>query len=97
MSPRAVLARGDSRATDSAEALLTKHKEAVTQAAAAAQVVAEIERKFDVRTVDAWKVQETDWLGKVVDIKHHRELDNPYEVRKDAGARVFGPGSCTEY
>ena len=52
---------------------------------------------MDVTTVDAWKVQEAEWLKKVVDIKHHRELQNPYEVRKDAGARVCGPSSCRDY
>ena len=47
--------------------------------------------------MDAWKVQEAEWLEKVVDMKHHRELQNPYEVRKDAGAWIFGRSSGSEY
>ena len=48
---------------------------------------AEIKRKKGVNGIDLakWREMERDWLNKVVDIRNHDKLENPFELRKESG------------
>ncbi|KAI0054763.1 hypothetical protein BV25DRAFT_1816572 [Artomyces pyxidatus] len=63
-----------------ADELVKKYHAAKSGFGRASDEVKRTESQVKPEEIAAWKVEEEDWLAKVVDIKNHKDLHNPYEV-----------------
>ncbi|KAI0349249.1 hypothetical protein OH77DRAFT_1415382 [Trametes cingulata] len=64
--------------------LVEKLDTALDMASLTAEYLAGVEKELDKAELAAWRKQEREWKQKVVDIKEHKTLDNPYEPPRDA-------------
>ena len=57
----------------------------------------EFERSIDPATLAQWEVEEAEWLTKVVDIKNHKDLDDPFVHNVDESRLThFSLSGCTD-
>ena len=66
-----------------ARTLHKKYREAKTQVRRSRRFLQEFERSIDPATLAQWETEEAAWLAKVVDIKNHKDLDNPFVPNVD--------------
>ncbi|KAI0711729.1 hypothetical protein C8Q76DRAFT_623155 [Earliella scabrosa] len=64
---------------------LQKHDDAVKYHSEAKAYLVSVEAKIPPEVLQQWKDDHAAWLEKVVDIKNHKTLDNPFVARKDDG------------
>ena len=72
--------------------LVRYHETAESRLAAATEYMSTIEasiKKHHAVDIDAWRKEEREWQSKVVDIKNHKGLGNPYEPAQSAGTRAI--------
>ncbi|ETW79409.1 hypothetical protein HETIRDRAFT_322626 [Heterobasidion irregulare TC 32-1] len=62
-----------------------KYDQARTEYVRAKDALQRLETQIEPGTLAQWKVEEQNWLEKVVDMKQHDTLHNPYEPRNDKG------------
>ena len=65
-----------------------KYDQARTEYVRAKDALLRLETQIEPGTLAQWKVEEQNWLEKVVDMKQHDTLDNPYEPRNDKGPSI---------
>ncbi|KAI0715493.1 hypothetical protein C8T65DRAFT_738584 [Cerioporus squamosus] len=63
---------------DMPRALHEKYQEANRQYCRSCMFLDKSEKSIEPTTLDQWKAEEAVWLAKVVDIKMHNDLDNPF-------------------
>lgn len=80
-------------------ALVGKHTQATKQLKMAEETLAKVEATVRNKSEDgaeklrAWKKAEASWLRRVLDLTSHRDLENPYEPRKERG-ECLDSNSC---
>ncbi|KAI0744400.1 hypothetical protein C8Q76DRAFT_604248 [Earliella scabrosa] len=67
-----------------AQTLVHKHEEATKQWTLAQEYLNSIEEGIPLQVLCEWRREEAEWLSKVVDIKTHKTLDNPFVTPKDS-------------
>ena len=67
------------------KATCKKYDEARVHLKEAERTLVTIEGQVASDMLKGWKDEERVWLVKVVDMKEHERLSNPYEPRKEAG------------
>ena len=63
--------------------MVRKHEEAVKQWRLATEYLGSVSEGIPLEVITKWRSEEAAWLAKVVDIKNHKTLDNPYVAPKD--------------
>ncbi|KAI0060783.1 hypothetical protein BV25DRAFT_1806721 [Artomyces pyxidatus] len=66
-------------------ATVAKHREALAGHEVAQDLLNKTEAQIPTEMLEDWKKEEEDWLAKVVDIKNHATLNNPYEAENVKG------------
>lgn len=62
-----------------------KHDRARREFSKAKDSLTQLETQIETATLREWRREEQEWLAKVIDMRHHKELNNPYEPTKDKG------------
>ena len=75
------------RFTPTAAALCDKHDEAQKYLSQAQAYLTDIEARVPPSVLEQWRADQEDWLLKVVDIRNHKTLDNPFIAPKSDGTR----------
>ncbi|KAI0708129.1 hypothetical protein C8T65DRAFT_708633 [Cerioporus squamosus] len=65
--------------------LTKRYLQACTQSSEVEERVRKLEAGLDGAALAEWKKHEQKWLREVVDVKKHKKLDNPYELKMDRG------------
>ena len=68
-----------------ARTLTDKYDEAVKYRDKAKTYLDGVEEGIPGHVLRQWKEEEAEWLTKVVDIKNHKTLDNPFTAPKESG------------
>ncbi|TFK87312.1 hypothetical protein K466DRAFT_491107 [Polyporus arcularius HHB13444] len=63
---------------DMPRTLAKKYREAKKQLRTSSRFLTKFEKSIDSVTLATWKKEEAEWLAKVVNIKNHKDLDNPF-------------------
>ncbi|KAI0706563.1 hypothetical protein C8Q76DRAFT_630169 [Earliella scabrosa] len=71
-----------------AQTLVDKHEEAVKYLAQAKDYLDQVEMSIPAEILEQWKQEEAEWLAKVVDIRNHKTLDNPFVAPQDAMSKA---------
>ena len=72
-----------------AQTLVHKHEEALKYYAQAQSYLESVECSIPPAILAQWREEEGEWLRKVVDIRNHKTLDNPFVAPPD--------GECPKY
>lgn len=68
-----------------ATALIAKYTQAATQSVNTHEYLMKLELDLDKGRVAEWKEIEAQWTRKIIHMKNHKDMDNPYEPQKDVG------------
>ena len=74
----------------SASLLVRRLKEAREMRGALYEAMRDTETTVPKEKLNAWREEEQRWLSKVVDLKEHENLWNPYEIAKTEGTGTCG-------
>ncbi len=66
-----------------------KHRNACEQLAIVQPRLDQLEATIDKAELAQWKAEEKRWLADVVDMKKHKKLQNPYELKIDRGTAIL--------
>ena len=67
-----------------AQTLSDKYEEAVKYRDQARKYLDSVEEGIPGDVLSRWRAEEDEWLSKVVDIKNHKTLDNPFTAPRDS-------------
>ena len=86
------LHRGDVVQADgngTAQTLADKYEEAIKYRDQARKYLDSVEEGIPSEVLSRWRAEEEEWLDKVVDIKNHKTLDNPFTAPKDSSEKSW--------
>ena len=66
-----------------ATVLVHKHEDALKYLREAETYLESVEKGIPPEVLAKWLAEEAEWLSKVVDIRNHKTLDNPFVSPKD--------------
>lgn len=67
--------------------LVEKHNTAEELFEEAQTYLSELEQSIAPEKVDRWRQEEAEWQRKVVDVRQHKGLDNPFEPPEETGTK----------
>ena len=81
--------------THSVQTLCDKYEEALKYLAQAKEYLDRVELSIPPPILAQWRIDEAEWLEKVVDIRNHKTLDNPFVAPADGECAFLA--TCVYY